>query len=211
MSVSIQAGRRRVEISRPDKPLFPDGITKADLAHYYAEVADAMLPHLKDRPLNLQRYPDGIDGHAIFQQHASNHFPDWIGRARVRKRDGSVEHVVAKNAATLVYLAGQACITLHAWPSRADHLDRPDRLIIDLDPSVDDPTAIRKAAITFSELLRELGLEPWVMATGSRGYHLVMPLQRRAEFELVRTFARDLGALAVGRHPGVFTTEQRKA
>ena len=211
MSVAIQAGRRRVEISRPDKPLFPSGITKADLAGYYDAVARVMLPHLRDRPLNLERYPDGIEGERIVQQRAGRHFPRWIGRVEVRKKGGTVEHVVARDAATLVYLANQACITLHPWLSRKDAVHRPDRLIFDLDPSDHDPAQVLKAARTMAELLRELGLEPWVMSSGSRGYHLTLPLQRRLSFDEVRAFAVDVASLAARRHPELFTTEQRKA
>lgn len=211
VSVTIQAGRRRVEISRPDKVLFPSGITKADLAGYYGAVAEAMLPHLRDRPLNLERYPDGIEGERIVQQRAGRHFPGWIGRVEVRKKGGTVEHVVARDAATLVYLANQACITLHPWLSRRDTVDRPDRLIFDLDPSDHDHAQVLKAARTMAELLRELGLKPWVMSSGSRGYHLTLPLQRRLSFDEVRAFAVDVASLAAGRDPKLFTTEQRKA
>src|SRR5437588_9838484 len=110
MSLLIRAGRRMVEVNRPDKPLFATGITKADLAHYYERVAPAMLPLIAGRPLNLERFPDGIEGHRIIQQQASKHFPDWVQRAEVKKRAGTVEHVVAADPATLVYLAGQACL-----------------------------------------------------------------------------------------------------
>jgi bifunctional non-homologous end joining protein LigD len=211
LSVAIHAGRRTVEITRPDKVLFPPDITKADLAGYYEGVSSAMLPHIARRPLNFERFPDGIDGQRIFQQHASGHFPAWIGRVKVPARKGTVEHVVARDAATLVYLAGQAVITFHRWLSRSDSLDRPDQLVIDLDPSVHKPAAIRRAAIGFGNLLRELGLEPWAMTTGSRGYHVVVPLQRRGDFDAVRVFARDLAELAAAREPRVFTNEQRKA
>jgi bifunctional non-homologous end joining protein LigD len=211
MSATIAAGRRRVQISRPGKPLFPCGITKLELADYYERVAAVMLPHLTGRPLNLERYPDGIDGERIMQQRAGRYFPPWIRRVRVAKRGGSVEHVVAADAATLVYLAGQACITLHSWLSRKDVLERPDRLIFDLDPSVDQPAQVRKAARTMVELLRELGLEPCVMTTGSRGYHVTVPLRRKDEFDEVRAFAREVAALASRREPRIFTTEQRKA
>ncbi|HUE25425.1 MAG TPA: non-homologous end-joining DNA ligase [Solirubrobacteraceae bacterium] len=211
MSVAIRAGRRTVEIPRPDKVLFPPGITKAQLAEYYEQISPQMLPHLARRPLNYERFPDGIGGPRIFQQHASGHFPAWIGRVEVPARKGTVEHVVARDGATLVYLAGQACITFHRWLSRADKLDRPDLLVIDLDPSIEDPAEIRGAALTFGSLLRELELEPWVMTTGSRGYHVVVSLQRRADFDAVREFARDLGELAATREPRVFTNEQRKA
>jgi bifunctional non-homologous end joining protein LigD len=211
VSVAIPAGRRTVEVSRPDKALFPDGTSKADLARYYEAVAGAMLPHLAGRPLNLERYPDGIDGEGIVQQRASRHFPDWIERVTVPKRDGTVEHVVASDAATLVYLADQACITPHAWPSRADRLERPDRLIVDLDPSDGTAAEVRRAARDIGELLRELGLEPFAMTTGSRGYHVVAPLQRRHDFDTVRAFARDLARLAAARDPRRLTVEQRKA
>ncbi len=211
MSLTIRAGRRIVEITRPDKVLFPPDITKRDLAAYYEQISRVMLPHIARRPLNLERYPDGIEGHRIIQQHASEHFPKWIGRAEVPARKGTVQHVMARDAAALVYLAGQACITFHRWLSRSDSLDRPDQLVIDLDPSRDKPTDVRRAAITFGRLLRELKLNPWVMTTGSRGYHVVVSLQRRADFDAVREFARDLAELAAAREPQVFTNEQRKA
>jgi bifunctional non-homologous end joining protein LigD len=211
MTVTIKAGRRRVEITRPDKPLFPCGITKADLAGYYERIAGVMLPHLKGRPLNLERYPDGIDGARIVQQRAGRHFPPWIRRTTVAKAGGSVEHVLAADAATLVYLAGQACITLHPWLSRTDKLSQPDRLIFDLDPSDADAAAVRRGARAMAELVRELGLEPWAMTTGSRGYHVTVPLRRSADFDQVRAFARGVAELARRREPRLFTVEQRKA
>lgn len=211
MSATIQAGRRKVEISRPDKPLFPCGITKLELATYYEQVAAVMLPHIRERPLNLERYPDGIDGERIIQQRAGRHFPAWIRRASVPKAGGSVEHVVAANAATLAYLAGQAAITLHPWLSRSDAVDRPDRMIFDLDPSETRPDQTREAARKMAALMEELGLAPWVMTSGSRGYHVTVPLQRRADFDAVRALARDIATLAARRDPELFTTEQRKA
>jgi bifunctional non-homologous end joining protein LigD len=207
---AIRAGRRSVEISRPDKELF-DGITKLDLANYYARIAGVMLPLISDRPLNLERYPDGITGQKIFQQHAAKYFPDWIKRVRTPKSGGSVEHVVANDAAALVYLANQGVITLHAWLSRADRLNRPDRLIADLDPSIEDHAKMREAARAIADLLSELGLEPWAMTSGSRGYHVVVPLARRADFDTVREFSRDFATLAERRHGELFTTQQRKA
>jgi bifunctional non-homologous end joining protein LigD len=210
VSLAIRAGRRTVQVSRPDKPLFPSGITKADLACYHETIAPVMLSHIAGRPLNLERYPDGIEGTRIMQQRAAEHFPEWVGRVTVPAREGTVTHVVASDAATLVYLADQACITLHAWLCRADRLDRPDRMIFDLDPSEGFTDAVRAAALELGELLRELELEPFPMTTGSRGYHVTVPLQRRAGFDEVRAFARDVGRVAVARDPGL-TLEQRKA
>jgi bifunctional non-homologous end joining protein LigD len=211
MSISVRAGQRTVKVSRPEKPLFPCGITKAELACYYERVAGTMLVHLAGRPLNLERFPNGIRGQRIMQQRAGAHFPDWIKRVVVPSEKGSVEHVVADDAATLVYLADQACITPHRWLSRSDRLDRPDQLVIDLDPSENEPAEVRRATRLFGQLSRELELEPFVMSTGSRGYHVVVPLVRRGDFDEVRRFARDLAALASAREPRMFTTEQRKS
>ncbi len=191
--------------------LIPPGISKADLAAYYEAVAETMLRHITDRPLNLERYPDGIAGERIMQQRIGRYFPDWIDRVEVSAAKGKVEHVVAKNAATLVYLAGQACITLHQWLSRRDKLLAPDRLVIDLDPSGDNAESVRRAALLIGDLLRELDLRPWVMTSGSRGYHVVVALQRRLEFEAVRDFSRGVAELAAAREPELFTIEQRKA
>jgi bifunctional non-homologous end joining protein LigD len=211
MTLAVRAGRRTVEISRPRKVLFPPRLTKADLATYYEQVGGVMVPHLASRPLNLERYPDGIEGSRIIQQHASPHFPDWLGRLTVQARQGTVDHVVVGDPAALVYLAGQAAITFHRWLSRADRLDRPDLLVVDLDPSIHRPSAVRRAAVIFGGLLRELGLDPWVMTTGSRGYHVVASLRREHDFDTVRTFARRLAELACLREPRRFTNEQRKA
>jgi bifunctional non-homologous end joining protein LigD len=211
MSVTIDVGGRPVKVSRPEKELFPCGITKLDLARHYDAVGARMVHHIADRPLTLERYPDGIEAQRIMQKRAGKYFPSWIARVTVPKKGGSVEHVRAADAATLVYLADQACITMHPTLSRRDMLQRPDRLVFDLDPSADRPDEVRRAARLIGDLLRELGLEPWAMTTGSRGYHVVVPLQRRLGFDDVRAFARDLAAVAQSREPKLFTTEQRKA
>jgi DNA primase len=132
----MRMGRVTVELSNMDKVLFPDdGITKGDLIDHYRQVADHMLPHVKGRPLALQRFPDGLAGEGFFQQEASDYFPDWVGRASVPLRAGGrIEHVVCGTPASLVYLANQATITLHAWLSHADRPDHPDQMIFDLDP-----------------------------------------------------------------------------
>ncbi|HXO08673.1 MAG TPA: non-homologous end-joining DNA ligase [Solirubrobacteraceae bacterium] len=211
MSVTIDVGGRPVKVSRPDKALFPCGITKLDLARHYDAVGARMVHHIADRPLTLERYPDGIEAQRIMQKRAGKYFPSWIARVTVPKKGGSVEHVRAADAATLVYLADQACITMHPTLSRRDMLQRPDRLVFDLDPSADRPDEVRRAARLIGDLLLELGLAPWAMTTGSRGYHVVVPLQRRLGFDDVRGFARDLAAVAESREPKLFTTEQRKA
>jgi bifunctional non-homologous end joining protein LigD len=203
---------RAVPVSSPDKVLFPeDGFTKADLADYYARVADVMLPHLEGRPISMLRYPDGIDGESFFQKDVPDYFPGWIRRAKVRKEGGALEMMIAEEAADLVYLASQACVTPHVWLSRIDRPQRPDRLIFDFDPSGDDFGPVRDGARRMRELLEELGLVPFVMTTGSRGLHVTVPLDRSADFDQVREFARGCAELLVRRRPGQLTVEHRKA
>jgi bifunctional non-homologous end joining protein LigD len=208
----IRAGRRTVEITHPDRVMFPRaGLTKLDLARHYERVAPVMVPHVRDRPLALDTYPEGVRGGGYLIKHIPAHFPDWIARATVAKRGGEVTHVLANDRATLVYLAGQNVVTLHAWPSRADRPDHPDRLIFDLDPPHERFAEVRASARGLGDLLRDLGLAPFAMTTGSRGLHVVVPLRRREPFDAVRAFARAVAQELVAGDPKRLTIAQRKA
>jgi bifunctional non-homologous end joining protein LigD len=208
----VATPHRRVPISHPERVLFPAvGLTKLDLARYYAGVADAMLPHVRRRPLALQSFPQGVEGDGYFVKDAPRHFPKWIATAAVPKREGgTIHHPLADDAATLVYLAGQNAITLHAWTSRADRLERPDRIVFDLDPSARRFAEVRAAARGLGDLLRDLGLVPFAMTTGSRGLHVVVPLRRTADYDAVHGFARAVAAALVEREPGALTVEFRR-
>lgn len=207
----LTVGRRHFDLARPAKVLFPDdGITKADVVAYYRDVAPAMLPHLHARPLMLQRCPDGIAGGCFYQKRASEHFPRWVPTVEAPKAGGVVRHVVCNDEATLAYLAAQACIAFHPWLSRADRLGRPDRVVFDFDPSRPDFASVRRGAHAARDLLEELGLEPFVATTGSRGLHVVTPIDRRTEFDDVRAFARRAADVLARRDPGTLTTEVRK-
>ncbi|KUF16380.1 non-homologous end-joining DNA ligase [Streptomyces silvensis] len=209
--VELQVGRRKVNVKRADKELFPqDGITKADLVEHYRRVAPRMLPELRGRPLMLERMPDGIDGGRFYQKEISDYFPDWIYRTTVAKEDGEVTHVVCDDTATLIYLAGQACVTPHRWLSRADKPRNPDRLVLDLDPPVDDFEPVRRAAHHLHELLDELDLPSGLMTTGSRGLHVVVPLNRRDDADDVLAFARSAAQALAARYPKELTVEPRK-
>ena len=213
---TVRAGRRRVRISSADKLLFPaDGITKADMAGYYAAIAPVMVPHVRDRPLNLWRWNKGIDSDVVVQQEIPRGAPDWVRRVSVpRRRGGNVCHAVGGEAATLVWLANLNCITPHAWASRADRPDRPDRLLFDLDPPDDDVAAhfpaIRSGALELRALLEELGLVGFVKTSGSRGLHVVAPLRRRASADEARAVAGSIAELLAGRMPEELTTAWRK-
>ena len=213
---TIRAGRRRVRISNPDKVLFPaDGITKLDLARYYAAVAPAMVPHVRDRPLNLWRWNTGIENEVVVQQAIPKGAPEWVRRVTVsRRRGGDVTHAVGGEAATLVWLANQNCITPHVWTARADRPDHPDRIVFDFDPPDDGGghlDAIRAGALAIGDLLRERGLTPYAMTSGSRGIHVVAPLRRRHESDVVRAVAGELAEEVAGRLPDQLTTSWRKA
>jgi bifunctional non-homologous end joining protein LigD len=205
-----------VEISRADKELFTASdqglaVTKLDLARYYESVAEVMLPHLKDRPVNMQRFPDGIDGPSFYEKKVPSHFPDFVRTVEVSTADGPQRQVVVNDVRSLVYLAQQACITPHTWLSRADNLDHPDQLVFDLDPSVPGLAAVRRATRLVGELLDDLGLTSVLKTTGSRGYHVLVPLRREAGFDDVREFARDAAQVLVDREPALLTLEARKA
>ena len=202
-----------MEISHPDKALFQEPtITKLDLARHYQQVAAAMLPHISDRPLALEAFPQGIEEHGFFMKSIPKHFPDWIARAKVPKRGGSLTQVLARDAATLVYLAGQNVVTPHVWLARADELRRPDRLILDFDPSPGVRFAdVRAAAREAGERLRDAGLSTFAMVTGSRGVHVVCPLRRGPTFGDVHRFARALAETMVADDPKRLTLEWHRA
>jgi bifunctional non-homologous end joining protein LigD len=207
----VRVGRRTFEVSNLDKVFFPaDGITKGEVIEHYVRVADRMLPHLKDRPIAMERYPDGIEGNRIFHKNVPGHFPEWIQRTHIEKEGGSLQQVVCTEAATLAYIANQACITPHAFLSRVDRLDDPDQLIFDLDPDRGGFEDARLAALGLRELLDELDLPGFVKTTGGKGIHVTVPLDRRMAFDDVRAFARDVADVLAARDPKRLTTEARK-
>ena len=205
----IRAGRRSVEISSPDKPMFPEaGFTKLDLARYYAEIARVMVPLMRDRPVTMQSFPGGVERDGYMIKSAPKHFPDWIERATVRKRGGTVTHVLVNEAGALVYLAGQNCVTPHIWLSRVDEPDRPDRVIFDLDPPGSGGFAdVRAAARDLGDLLRDRGHAAYAMVTGSKGVHVVVPVRRRHEYPDVYRWAKAIGQELVDQSPLKLTLE----
>jgi len=208
---TIRVGRYEVKVTNLTKVLFPrDGIAKQDLIEYYKRIATWMLPHLRDRPLALERYPDGIEKQSFFQKEAAANYPKWIERVTVKKVGGTVRHVVCNNAATLVYLANQACITPHMWLSRVEKLNYPDQMVFDLDPSRDDFDAVKETARSIGELLEKLDLPAYLKTTGSRGLHIAVPLKQEEDFDAVRAFARQVAEIVAGQASNERTMEQRK-
>ena len=210
--MELKIGRRRVRVTSADKVLFPQArVTKLDLARHYERVGPVALPYIRGRPLTLQAFPGGIEGPGFFMKSVPSHFPEWIARAKVAKRGGTVTHVLGEDAATLVYLAGQNVVTLHTWLSRSDEPRRPDRLILDFDPSGGGFADVRAAARDAGDRLRDAGLVPYAMVTGSRGIHVVCPLRRGPGFGDVHGFARAMAEEMVAGDPRRLTLEWRKA
>lgn len=209
----IHLGSNTIEISNPQKIYYPsDGISKAEVVEYYHKIAETMLPHIQGRPLSMQRFPNGIEGPGFYEKRIPEYFPDWIERTEVHVEGDkeTQEQVVCNSAAALVYIAEQGCITPHAWLSRAGKLEYPDKMVFDLDPPADDFGAARHAARALHKLLDAVGLASFLMTTGSRGVHVVVPLDATTDFETTRSFAKALLSILAGKESGRLTTEVRK-
>jgi bifunctional non-homologous end joining protein LigD len=198
-------------ITHPEKVLFPDdGITKGDLAAYYEMVAPVMLPHIKSRPVTMERYPAGIGKKGFWQKDVSKGFPAWLERVEVPKKDGVVHHPLVTDARSLLWIANQNTITPHVWVSRAPDLYHPDVGVFDLDPSRDDPEVLRAAAVALRELLDELGMPSWIKTSGSKGFHIVLSLDGKTPMSEAAAFAHGVARLLVARYPKELTLEFHK-
>lgn len=198
-------------ITHPEKVLFPDdGITKGELASYYEAVAPAMIPHIRARPVTMERYPAGITAKGFFQKDVSKGFPEWLERVEVPKKGGTVHHALISDARSLLWVTNQNCITPHVWTSRAPDLSHPDICVFDLDPAVEEPDVLRATAIALRDLLHEIGLPSWVKTSGSKGFHIVVPLDAKLGFGEVSGFAHAVGAIMVRRDPVHLTQEFHK-
>lgn len=209
----IKVGNYSIEISNPDKLIFPKAkITKLEFVEYYQKIALYMLPYLKNRPVTMLRFPDGITKKGFYHKDAPPYFPDYIKRLSVSKKEGGVVHYpVCNNAASLVYLASQLTITPHLWLSTAPKLNYPDRIIFDLDPSAGvEFELIRWAAREIKKLLDQLKLPAFIMTTGSRGVHIIIPLKPIHTFDDTRAFAREIAQFLAHQYPQKLTIEISK-
>jgi bifunctional non-homologous end joining protein LigD len=203
--------RTTTVITHPDKVIFPDeGITKGELARYYETMAAVILPHLRGRPLTMERYPAGIDAKGFWQKDVSKGFPEWLQRVEVPKKNGVVHYPVVTDLRSLMWITNQNTVTQHVWVSRIPDLNVPDLCVFDLDPSTHDWDAVRAAAIGLRDLLAELGLPSWVKTSGSKGFHIVVPLDGKTETDVVARFAGAVGKTLVGLAPDRLTQEFSK-
>lgn len=203
-----------VEITHPDRVLFSKGkITKQDLADYYEKVARLMIPLIKDRPISMKRYPAGIGKEGFFQKNAPEGMPAFVKTAKVGRIERSPIHMILCNdKKTLLWMANMSCITPHIWLSKVDKPDHPDRLVFDLDPPPRKGFSIvKEGALLLREILEhDYKLKPFVMTTGSKGLHVVVPIKRKHTYDEVRAFAKEVSQALVEEDPKKYTLEVRK-
>jgi len=200
-------GELTVACTNVDRVVFPaDGITKGDVLAYYRDLADLMVPELRGRPLSVVRYTKGIAKGGFFQKHYQKHFPAWLDHVTAGTKT-RVDYPIVDTAAGVVYMANQGAIEFHIWTSRKDALDRPDLLVLDLDPPDGRFDLVRRAARLVRELFEALGLPAFVKLTGSKGMHVIAPLDDAATFDEVSALGTRIGALLCRRHPEILTME----
>jgi bifunctional non-homologous end joining protein LigD len=218
MNGEIQVGRRRVRVTHPERVLFPsDGVTKGDLAEYYVRIGEAMVPHLRDRPFTLKRYPHGIHGQPYFHKQAPKGKPSWIPTRRFRTwpREGEsrlVDFTLVNEPAALVWMVQMNCIDMNAWYSRIDKPERPDYVVFDLDPPESPngfPQAIRVAHLV-REALERLELRSYVKTSGADGIHVLVPITRRSSYPETYEFAERVSRGLESENVGLVTTEWLK-
>jgi bifunctional non-homologous end joining protein LigD len=199
---------RTVSVTNPRKVFWPDeGYTKSDLIEYYDAVAPWLLPYLKDRPLVLTRYPDGIKGKSFFQKDAPEWIPSWVRTARIHSHDvgRDIDYFIVDDRESLRYVVNLGTIPLHLWSARLPGLDHPDWLVLDLDPKGAPFTDVVKVARALHKILDELELPSFVKTSGATGLHILLPLGARYDYEIVRTFARLLAVMGVEAEPAIST------
>ncbi|MDP9111762.1 MAG: non-homologous end-joining DNA ligase [Candidatus Eremiobacteraeota bacterium] len=212
----IRVGKRDLQISNVDKVLWPrDGYTKGELIAYYRCISQWLLPHLHDRPLTLQRYPDGIDGGSFFEKEAPRGTPEWVQTVRVDSPGGRRSHIsyiVCNDEATLTFVANLGSIVLHTWTSRVGSLDNPDFALFDLDPWEGCTLkTMATVALELREILGSIGLKPVVKTSGSSGLHVVIPLQPDYDYEPVKIFAELVARRLAAALPDLTTLERMTA
>ncbi len=202
-----------VRVSSPDRVLWPgQGVTKGELFSYYEAVADAMLPQLVDRPLTLVRCPSGADEKCFYQKHAKDSIPDLVPRVRIEEKDGAEPYMFVDGLPSLIALVQIGVLEFHVWGSRRDRLERPDRLVFDLDPDEELAFgAVARAALDLRERLAGLGLESFPKSTGGKGLHVVVPVTRRSDWDEARGFTQAVARAMVADEPDRFTAKMTKS
>jgi bifunctional non-homologous end joining protein LigD len=220
LATEVRVGKKVVKLSNLDKVFFPaDGITKGDLLRYYRSVAPVLIPHIRDRPFTLKRYPDGIEGGFFFQKDAPKHMPEWIPTVAVEattrdkpRQTRTIHAPLVNDELALLWMVNMGCIDLNTWYSRVDKPERPDFVLFDLDPAAGAgfPEVVQ-VALLVKEVLDALGLVGFVKTSGSDGMHVLVPIERRHTYEDTREFSAIVAGTLARTHRGLVTTEWTKS
>ena len=211
---SVRVGGRKVQLSNQDKVFFPQrGLTKGDLVRYYLDLAPYVLNHVRRRPMLMKRYPNGAEGDFFYQKRVPEPHPAWLETCRIRFPSGrTADFPVVNDAAALAWIVNLGCIDLNTWPSRVEHVERSDYLLIDLDPSEGNPWEhVREIALVVRDVMDELGLASFPKTSGATGLHILAPIRPELEFPEVRRFAKALAQEVEKRVPDIATTTWKVA
>jgi bifunctional non-homologous end joining protein LigD len=207
-AADADGAQRRVALTNPEKVFWrTQGYTKGDLVEYYVSISDWMLPYLKDRPVMLTRYPDGIDGKSFYQKDAPGFAPPWLRTEKIYSHDSQrdISYFVLDSADALAYMANLAAITIHIWSSRLPHLENPDWLLFDIDPKGSTTRNAVAVAEETAGALREVGLRPYLKTSGQAGLHVMVGLEPKYTYEQARMFSELVARLVVSRIPDLAT------
>ena len=199
-----------IEITHPDKVIFPKSkITKIEMISYYSEVAEKMLPYLKNRVLSLNRFPDGIESKGFYQKKWSDYYPDFIKKIQVTTEEGENTQIVCNSKKALIYLANQGTVGFHSWLSKIDDINKPDKVVFDLDPAENSFEMVKEATEITGAFLRKKNIEPLLMTTGQHGFHVWYNIRRSKTFDEIKPQLKAMAQELERLHPTIFTTAVR--
>jgi len=210
----VKINNKEISLSKTDKMFYPDSdITKADIIEYYRKIWNNIAPYATDRPMVMQRFPDGIQKQGFFQKKISDYFPDWIDTIEIKEKESNekAQYVNCNKEETIVYLANQGAIVLHGWLSKKSNLNQPDKMVFDLDPSDNDFGKVKKGALLLKELLDQGNINSYPLITGSKGIHVVIPLKEKDDFDDIRDVAKQIARIVTIRDDKNFTTETSRS
>jgi bifunctional non-homologous end joining protein LigD len=210
----IKINDREITLSKTDKLFYPDAeITKADIIAYYRKIWENISPYATDRALVIQRFPEGINEQGFFQKKVSDYFPEWIETIKIKEKESNeeAEYVNCNKEETIAYLANQGSLVLHGWLSKKSNVNKPDKMVFDLDPSDKDFEKVRKGALLLKQFFDKLNIHSYPMITGSKGIHVIIPLKEKDDFEEVREWAKQIAERVVKKDDRNSTTEISKS
>lgn len=208
----LKIGKATLHLTNQNKVYFPDdGITKGDIVNYYNEVANFILPYLKDRPQSMNRFPNGINGPSFYQKDVDvDKMPSWLRTEPIfsESNNATIDYIICNDKQTLLYMANLGCIDINPWNSTLKKIDNPDWIVMDIDPEKEDFAAVVKTALTVKEVMNELEAECYCKTSGATGLHVYIPLDAKYDYETVKIFAELIANQVHMRLPDITSLER---